>query len=35
MKYVFDNTNQNRIAGIFFTQVKYIPDEIKETLIRQ
>jgi len=35
MKYVFDNTNQNRIAGIFFTQVKYIPEEIKETLIRQ
>ena len=35
MRYEFENTNQNRIAGIFFIQVKYIPLEIREILQKE
>jgi len=35
MTYRFEDNNQNRIAGIYFTQVKYIPVEVKGALIKQ
>ncbi len=35
MTYRFEDNNQNRIAGIYFAQIKYIPMEVKEALLKQ